>query len=84
MAELELLLGQVKGSKANIEPIAALELLQVACLSLPGSHAVYAACISGRHLQDSSAVAAASWKYRGCLGFQDAAYYDTEVGRAIL
>ena len=29
VAELELLLGQVKGSKANIEPVAALELLQV-------------------------------------------------------
>ena len=34
VAELELLLGQVKGSKANIEPVAALELLQVRSLSL--------------------------------------------------
>ena len=36
VAELELLLGQVKGSKANIEPVAALELLQVPFLTLPG------------------------------------------------
>ena len=34
VAELELLLGQVKGSKANIEPVAALELLQVSFLPL--------------------------------------------------
>ena len=34
VAELELLLGQVKGTKANIEPVAALELLQVPCLPM--------------------------------------------------
>ena len=37
VAELELLLGQVKGSKANIEPVAALELLQKLLVTIDSS-----------------------------------------------
>ena len=37
MAELELLLGQVKGSNANIEPVAALELLQKLLVTIDSS-----------------------------------------------
>ena len=37
MAELELLLGQVKGSTANIEPVAALELLQKLLVTIDSS-----------------------------------------------
>ena len=37
VAELELLLGQVKGSTANIEPVAALELLQKLLVTIDSS-----------------------------------------------
>ena len=52
MAELELLLGQVKGSRANIEPVAALELLQVPCLSLLGKGITQ--CLAHSHMSTSS------------------------------